>query len=143
MAAQSKIHYAPETWERMGQKFGCNSQRGFSATFGIRAKVCAAIWIRIPNSCGAKPQHLLWTLLFLKQYTSQDDLSGRAGCCRNTFSKWTWAMIDGIASLYPSVVRINIDDSVPANVNVTSITMLLTQILSDCLAEQKKGRKIQ
>ncbi|CAJ1932133.1 unnamed protein product [Cylindrotheca closterium] len=104
MTVHSKIHYSPRAFEKVGKKIGYNSLRGFKSTFGLRPQVCAAVWIRIRNAHGAKPDHLLWALLFLKNYTSQDDLSGRVGCCRNTYSKWTWAMIEEIAALYDSVI---------------------------------------
>jgi hypothetical protein len=40
------------------------------------------------------PKHLLWGLLFLKVYGTEDVLSDVVGMKRNTFRKWAWKIVE-------------------------------------------------
>jgi len=78
--------------------------------FGSSPRVCAAIWNRIQLHRRREglaedeefrqftPSRLLWTLLFLMLYSSEDVLAGIAGT-RKTFRKWVWYGIDVLCEL--------------------------------------------
>ena len=81
----------------------------WSTHFAVDADVIAECWKRlevdiderIPGN--VEPSHLLWAILFLTQYTTYSDLSGKCGnnnaVDEDTFSKWIWIFIECIASL--------------------------------------------
>ena len=76
-------------------------KRRFRCLFGVTPQVCSNIWQmmgeRLPN--GGQQQHLLWGLLFLKIYGTEDVLSSLAGVDRKTFRKWAWEFIHIISCL--------------------------------------------
>ena len=63
--------------------------RQFKAFFGCSPRVVAALWNRIDRKGLAPaeflPSHLLWTLFFLKLYSSEDVLAALLGSTRKTF----------------------------------------------------------
>ena len=82
--------------------------RRFREAFGISAATVFILWtyLNVPNEgpFGGLPEHLLWTLLFLKTYGTQNDLAGRCGVHKDTFRAWRdlflyrLAMIDDLVS---------------------------------------------
>jgi hypothetical protein len=78
---------------------------------GVSYDICAELWNLInplvSASKNAKPKHLLWTLLFLKNY-STEEVSTRVvgGADKKTFREWCWIFIEAIAKLEPEVVSI-------------------------------------
>lgn len=81
----------------------------FSSHFGVQPKICKLIWdlLRLndlmPNR--GLPQHLLWALLFLKQYTNEKSLASLAGVGSvKTYKKWVWRFVRGISALKRIVV---------------------------------------
>ena len=84
-------------------------QRQFSSWFGIDSAMCSHVWEMIqskgqPTVPKAKPIHLLWMLLFVKGYCKEHINAQIAKVDEKTFRKWSWIMIERVASLAPSVV---------------------------------------
>jgi hypothetical protein len=77
--------------------------RRFREAFGISSKSAFILWtlLNVPNEGpqGGRKVHLLWTLLFLKTYGTQHDLSGRCGVSKDTFILWRNLFLKRIASL--------------------------------------------
>ena len=51
-----------------------------------------------------RPRYLLWTLLFLKQYSTDDVSSNIVGVSSKTYRQWVWLTIDAISSKANQVV---------------------------------------
>jgi len=68
---------------------------------GVSSLVCYSIWEAIYEKLddSAKPEHLLWALIFLKTYSSENTHSIIAGCSPVTFRKWSWEFIVHISNL--------------------------------------------
>lgn len=76
--------------------------RRFHSFFGTSSVICSILW----SSClpllehNATPIHLLWVLMFLKMYNTEEvDASALAGCDEKTVRFWRWEMIKIIAEL--------------------------------------------
>ena len=84
------------------------SRRKFKAYFGADPEICADIWqmINPPEEVSryARPMHLLWGLLLMKVYATEEVLSGIAGVTEKTFRKWAWKFIKEVADLSYSLV---------------------------------------
>ena len=84
------------------------SERVFKANFGISSFLASKLWDllqpihELHNKY--RPRYLLWTLLFLKQYNSDDVSSNVVGVSVKTFRQWVWLTIDGISSRANQVV---------------------------------------
>ena len=50
-------------------------------------------------------RHLLWALLWLKQYTNEQSLAALVGVGRKTFRKWVWILIEDMANA--SVMKVS------------------------------------
>ena len=48
---------------------------------------------------GARPEHLLWALLFLKLYELEPVNASLARCDEKTFRKWSWLFVEAIGDL--------------------------------------------
>lgn len=48
---------------------------------------------------GADPKHMLWGLLFMKVYSTEEAHSTVCGISRNTFRKWSWLMLNLISGI--------------------------------------------
>ena len=59
--------------------------RHFRAMFGVSSRTAHLLWVtldvNVAGPTGGKRMHLLWMLMFLKEYCTQDTLSG---ICRVT-----------------------------------------------------------
>ena len=79
------------------------SDRKFKSHFGASPQICADIWQMInPReeiSSYAKPVHLLWALMLIKVYATEEVLSGIAGVTEKTFRKWAWKFIEATSNL--------------------------------------------
>lgn len=69
--------------------------RKFVSYFGLEAVVVAAVWRRLMkegllHGTSFEPKHLLWTLLFLKQYLAEPVHSAMCSCVEKTFRKRVW-----------------------------------------------------
>jgi len=69
--------------------------------FGVSSLVCYSIWESIYEKLpySSKPKHLLWALIFLKNYSTEKVHSIIAGCDVKTFRKWSWEYVGYIACL--------------------------------------------
>jgi hypothetical protein len=79
--------------------------RRFTAWFGIEPFLCAIVWQELQDSgwagyasC-AHPEHLLWALLFLCCYQTEEVHASLVGADEKTFRKWAWFFAEGIAGL--------------------------------------------
>ena len=82
-------------------------ERKFRALFGVSPEGCQDLWklsYRFQKA-GTQPKHLLWALMLLKVYTTEDVLVSMAGCDRKTFRKWVWPTIHAMRLGAPAVVR--------------------------------------
>ena len=65
--------------------------RKFRSFFGTSPLVCAVTWDRLllvrPNN--SAPQHLLWALMFLKNYSTGCVNAALTGVSEKTFRKWS------------------------------------------------------
>ena len=85
---------------------GFDSNRKFKAHFGVTPEVCAEVWYSIKKPTNARPKHLLWALLFLKLYETEDVLIAKLQVkSRETLRKWVWVMVQAIAGLSKSKIR--------------------------------------
>jgi hypothetical protein len=91
-----------------GNAFNLFSQRlglsPFSSHFGTTPHVVAIVWHLIDKPEGAEPNHLLWTLLFLKAYAYEDVLHNMVGTIKNTYRKWTDIVLVEVFGLKQKVV---------------------------------------
>jgi hypothetical protein len=76
----------------------------FSSHFGTPPHVVAIVWHLIDKPEGAEPKHLLWILLFIKVYASEDVLHNMVGTSKNTYRKWTDIILVEVFGLKQKVV---------------------------------------
>ena len=84
-----------------------NRERLFKQFFGLSPELTVVTWDVVNNPKihpKILPKHLLWTLLFLKQYGNEGMLSSVAKVTPKTFRKWVWIVIDGLSSRYDDLV---------------------------------------
>lgn len=86
--------------------------RTFKEHFGVSPWVVCCVWNRLAlHSClppKAAPIHLLWTLLFLKVYSTERVLANTCGCDPETFRDWVKSMLHGLVWLEDFVVRVDV-----------------------------------
>ena len=119
--ARPAVHVTANEFEAIGLlmmregKSQCKSEkvrnRRFKAWFGTTPKYVELLWDNLILSGSlatlrrAEPKHLLWALLFLKQYSREEDHAAQVGGVdEKTFRKWAWFYVHGIAELAPSLV---------------------------------------
>ena len=77
--------------------------RHFRAMFGVSSRTAHLLWIALDVDVlgppGGKRTHLLWMLMFLKEYCTQDSLSGICWVTRKTFCHWIDIFLDHVANL--------------------------------------------
>lgn len=81
--------------------------RRFKAFYGVEPVVIAKLWVALFESRwlffagvrGPKPIHLLWGLLFLRRYGTEEMMAVLTGVSEKTFRKWAWFYATGIANL--------------------------------------------
>lgn len=85
---------------RGNRRVGCTKVE-FRRLFGASPSVTSTVWGGIEDSLpeGGKPEHLLWALLFLKQYSTEPCNKSLTGATRTTLRHWTWPVIKAIAGL--------------------------------------------
>jgi hypothetical protein len=74
----------------------------FVPTFGSKPSLVSVLWDLLEVKTlprGFRPIHLLWTLCFVKLYSSQATLSSLCGCDEKTFRKWVWLGLETISDL--------------------------------------------
>ena len=86
--------------------------RRFRGHFGVCPLICYRIWhklyakLYIVYNGSGRPKHLLWALMHLKLYNSEEVNSAIAGVDEKTFQKYTWTIIDLISDF--NVVSVTI-----------------------------------
>jgi len=88
--------------------------RRWMAFFGAKPEICVDLWGRLqvaaddPELACAKPEYLLWGLLFLKRYGSEEEMASIAGSegavDEKTFRKWSKIFVIRISLLHFDVV---------------------------------------
>lgn len=75
--------------------------RRYKSFFGVTPTVCSICWEKLKPilPVGAEPKHLLWCLLFLKQYGSEHNRRTILKADEKTIRKWTWIFVDLISRL--------------------------------------------
>jgi len=96
----------------------------------------------VDDLASAKPEHLLWALLFLKKYGDESEMARLVGADRGavdekTFRKWSKIFIIRIACLVCDVVSLSVVSSISL-VHLPFITHTLLQIVWE---NRKKGDK--
>ena len=75
----------------------------FRAMFGISSRTAHLQWItldvNVAGPRGGKRMHFLWILMFLKEYCTQDSLSGICRVTRKTFRCWVDIFLDRVSNL--------------------------------------------
>ena len=78
----------------------------FRALYGTYPLIAAILWYEISvahpwmqrqNRC--QSEHLLWALLFLKTYTTENLLSVVIGRDKKTYRKWVWFILEGLSRM--------------------------------------------
>jgi len=81
--------------------------RRFRSFFGVSPSTCAFTWGKI-RALGlaprARPVHLLWALLFLTVYDTEEVIAGFLGVDERTFREWSFELTKVVAKLKPHVV---------------------------------------
>ncbi|GAX10088.1 hypothetical protein FisN_2Lu360 [Fistulifera solaris] len=81
--------------------------RRFQSHFGVSPIQCSQLWILLKVPENARFKHLLWALLKLKVYATEEVLSGMAGCDEKTFRKWSDQFIDALSLLSSCLINWN------------------------------------
>ena len=78
-----------------------SEERRFRALFGITLEHCYVLWRKIQGTLpeGSQPTHLLWALLLLKTYATEDVLCTIIQVDAKTFRKWSWIIISSISNI--------------------------------------------
>lgn len=84
------------------------ARRDFITFFGVNWTICERVW-NLLDEYGLyqkthKPEHLMWTLLFLRVYSNERVHATLVGTTTKTFRKWTWRVLEEIALLEPHLV---------------------------------------
>jgi len=93
---------------RAGKK---TRMRRFISWFGAEPVFLAITWRKLHKSgwleyAGKrpKPEHLLWTFMWLKSYHNEEISAGLAGVDEKTFRDKVWFYVEGIARLDTAIV---------------------------------------
>lgn len=104
MAHPSAFKFAAELI--IGECGEAEFRRKYITHFGIDPVVTSKVWdlIKPVISHKTKPSHLLWALLLLKTYNSEEILSSLVGRTPKTFRKHAWYIIESISKQAKEVV---------------------------------------
>ena len=73
--------------------------RKYSTLLGLSPFSTNLLWSVLDKPKGLKPVHLLWTLLFLRMYPTQEVLLSYLQVDTKTARKWIWMVVDLLADL--------------------------------------------
>ena len=110
----------------------------FRSCFGAPSEVVAEIWNRIEPTIdkpGAHPKHLLWALVFLKVYSTEDIHCSIVGWpSTRTFCTWSWYFVRKISELKDDVILLEnrFVDGPLSNPHVPERNCYLTVDCTDC-----------
>jgi hypothetical protein len=85
--------------------------RRFRAFFGVSPSTCALLWGRIRAqdfAPRATPRHLLWGLMHLNLYLTEEVVAGFLGVDEGTYREWSFLMVQVIGRLKPFYVSLGI-----------------------------------
>ena len=104
MAHPSAFKFAAELI--IGECGEAEFRRKYISHFGIDPVLTSKVWdlIKPVISHKTKPSHLLWALLLLKTYNSEEILSSLVGRTPKTFRKHAWYIIESISKQAKEVV---------------------------------------
>ena len=73
----------------------------FRSHFGVSCETTARLWSAIKPSLPseARPKHLLWGLLKLKCYTTDEVCASLCRTTRATYQKWMWVIVRALSKL--------------------------------------------
>ena len=76
-------------------------KRRYITFFGATYEVIYDLWDLIENNLPSprNPIHLLWTMMFLKQYNKESTNACKCGCDKKTFRKYVWLYLKIISQL--------------------------------------------
>jgi hypothetical protein len=84
--------------------------RRFKAFFGVQPARASEVWSLLLGHNlmppKALPVHLLWALLFLKLYGTEDVNAGMIGHDEGTIRKWVWLLVKAMHDLSKILVSI-------------------------------------
>ena len=82
--------------------------RKFRSHFGTCPAICAELWQMIDPqefiNRFARPEHLLWGLMLMRVYATEEVLSGIAGVTEKTYRKWAWKFVQAVSDLSYTLV---------------------------------------
>lgn len=109
MAHRQQFEYEANIIRGRGASGSLEQQRRFKDFFGISSTMCSILWdivyYKLPAGCEQK--HFLWSLMFLKQYSTETVNSALARADPKTFRKWVWQIVNIIADLQLVSLAIN------------------------------------
>ena len=98
----------PVLFRELALKMGyIHNDKVYGQFFGMTPDATCTVWDAIsrPKVHGKLlPKHLLWALLFLKQYNSEGVLASISKTTPKTYRKWIWIVVEGLCSRYSSMV---------------------------------------
>lgn len=108
ITAESMAVVARETLEKTHNS-AKEEDKMFRRFFGAPIAIVADIWNRLDGNIekSSKPKHLLWALVFLKVYSTEDVHCRIVGWPDpKTFWKWSWYFIEKMADLASDVIKL-------------------------------------
>ena len=95
-------------WPETRKWRAADKDRRFKALFGASSAVVATLWnMLFEREVQGEPKHLLWTLVHLKVYGSEEVNCAIVGWPSvKTYSKWVWYYVEQIAGLKDNVINI-------------------------------------
>lgn len=115
LTAEDLMHHAQLIMENDPFKIRApqEEERSFRALFGCGPKIAFILWERLttntPNGRllpeDAEMKHLLWSLMYCKQYGKWKTMRKLTKTDPKTLRKWIFLFYDAIAFLEPFVVR--------------------------------------
>jgi hypothetical protein len=128
--------------------------RRWLSFFGVEPIICAETWNLLniavndpddPDLTNARPEHLLWGLLFLKKYGSEEEMAriagGESAVDEKTFRKWSNIFVTRIAGLIFDVVRFCSWFEVVASVHISNPDMLFCSFCTFIRSVGRIGKK--
>lgn len=74
--------------------------RKFMSFYGISPEIFSILWKRIQGKpAGSEPKHLLWCMLFLKNYNKEHINAAITKVDEKTFRLWVWRFVELLADL--------------------------------------------
>lgn len=93
-----------------GRQASASNMRHYRSYFHITPSHSSILWAKmLQKKClpaGARPIHMLWGLLFLNVYTTEQILADIANVDPKTYRYWATALVKSIAKLKPEYVSV-------------------------------------